>query len=244
MTDDDFMLGHNMPPEPTVLDRCREIIAAANAGIRSIKVIDNEEVAGRCQGFVSQLRETQADLEAARKAEIDPLQAAMAAIREKYVDPLALITLARAALQPLLDDWLERKRIKLADEKAKQQADAVAAQAAADRLRRNAEQAEATLQQRLEARRAQERADALADTASKPVQRAQIKGEFNPERAMSQRPQWRAEITDAALAAAVYASRPEVIEALTKAASADARRLKDTAAAPPGVRFIETRRAV
>lgn len=234
---------HNQPQETTTLDRVAEIIAAANSGIRDILQINDEETAGRCQGFVDQLRETKADLEAARKAEMAPHDEAIKAIRARYGDHLALLELARTKLQPLLDDWLDRKSAQLVDAKAKQQADAIAAQANADRLRRQAELPGSTLQQQLEARRAQEQADTVADKAAKPVARAQIKGEWS-DRAMSQKATWSAEITDVDKAFAIYRNHPDIKATLTKLASADARRLKDAAAAPPGCVFKQTNKAV
>lgn len=237
----DDMRGHNKPPEPTPLERAAQLIEAANEGLRTITRIDDDETGGRCQGFVDQLRDAQADLEAERKARIEPLQAAIDLVRMEYRELLELIELARAGLQPLLDDYLERKATKLREQAEQRSVAARLAQVEADRRRRIADQLGATLQDKLDARRAQERADELGELAKK-RSRASIKGEWS-ERAMSQRSHWSAEITDPQTAVAYYATKPEVIEAVRKLASADARRLKDAGAAPPGIRFVEKKKA-
>ena len=249
MTDDiDDVLpprDHNRPPSEAIL-RTLDLIKAANAGIAATPMIRDAETAGRFQGFVDQLRDAKADLDAELAAERKPHDDAIAAIKARFADALALIELARTKLQPLLDNWLDTLRQRAEDQRQRKIEQAQELQAEADQLRALAERPNATIEQQLAARRAQEAATNALYVAQRRPTRAAIKGEFS-NRAMSMRTYWAAQIVEPDIAIVHFRDHPDVRAAALGAILKVCRKLaieaKDEAKAPPGIKFVKTERA-
>jgi hypothetical protein len=244
MAEDDFLapsLGHNRPPAPTPLDRAGELVANANRWVAERPSISDEETAGLGQGFVQQLRDCRADLEAALEKEREPLDLALYAVKVRYKDPLAMIDIALGKMGALLAPFLKAKDDRLRAEAEQRQRLADEAQQRAEHALERA-RATGTVEDQLAMERAAEEAEAARKAAGRPAKRAQVKGDYAP-RAMSLKTYWHAEVTDADAALAHYGNDASVrlaaLAAATKIASALARELKDERRAPPGFKFVK-----
>jgi hypothetical protein len=193
------------------------------------------------------LRLTTEDVEAAQKAEREPHDLALVVIRAKYRAPLELLGIALDRMKALTKDWLDREKARLDHEAAERRRRAAEAEAAALKARQEAARAGATVEAEAKARHAEEQAEAALALAAKPVARAQIKGEFSAK-AMSLHVYWKAVITDERAALKHFAKHPAIraaaLEAIVKLETAHARKVKDAAQAPPGVRFDKEERPV
>ena len=239
--------GHNQPPEPTVLERWAELVDNANTWAKNVPKIGSTDQAGRAQAFVDQLRLTTEDVEAAQKAERFPHDLALVAIKAKYRAPLELLGIALDKMKALTKDWLDREKARLDHEAAERKRLAAEAEAEALRLRQEAARGGATVEAEAAARHAEEEAEAARAFALKPVQRAQIKGEFSA-RAMSLHVYWKAVVVDEQKALKHFAKHPAIraaaLAAIVKLETKHATKVKDPAQAPPGVRFDKDERPV
>ena len=127
-------MGHNQPP---AIERADALVANCNRWMVERPKISSEEEAGLAQGFVDQLRTVTADAEAEQKAEREPLDLAIVAIRAKYRGPLELLGIALDKMKALTTDWLDREKARLEREAAERKRVAAEAEAAA-RLAREA----------------------------------------------------------------------------------------------------------
>jgi hypothetical protein len=240
-------IGDNFPPEATPFERWAELVDAANVWSRNVPKISNAEQAGRAQAFVTQLRDTTADVEAAWKKEREPHDLAIVALRAKYRAPLELLGIALDRMKLLAGDWLDREKARLAHEAAERKRLAAEAEAAALKARQEAARAGASVEAEAKARHAEEQAEAALALAAKPVERAQIKGEFSAK-AMSLRSNWHAVIVNESAALKHYSRHPSVraatVAAVQKEANKQAKAFKDPTRAPPGVEFRNDEKAV
>jgi hypothetical protein len=246
MNDDRLAIGGNQPPEPTPIERGAELVAAANRWTAEVPKIADAEQAGRAQAFIDQLRLETAAVEAAQKAERKPHDEAIVSIRAKYRQPLELLGIALDRMKWLAGGWLDREKARLEREATERRQQAAEAETAARRAREIAAEVGATVEAEAAARKAEDEAEALRAEALKPTERAAIKGELSA-RAMSMRVTWRAVITDETKALRHFAKHPVVrraaLDAIVRAASEQARVVKDASKAPPGVRFEKDERA-
>jgi hypothetical protein len=236
--------GHNQPPESPI-DRAASLVANANRWIAERPTIADNDTAGRAQDFVTQLRETKADLEAAWKAEREPHDKAIGELKTRYRTPLELVGIALTRMGEKLTPWLNAEQDRLREEA--EQLRVAAAKAAADVERAKAEAASSgTIEAELAARRAADDAKRLAKAASKPPARARVKGDLS-RRAMTLHANWHAEVVDPDKALKFYGRDPTVraaaLQAATRIASDLATETKDESKAPPGFRFVRTERA-
>jgi hypothetical protein len=231
--------GHNQPP-PDPFARSEELVANANRWVAERPEIVDAEMAGVAQDFVKQLRENRDALDAASKAEREPHDKAVAAIRVRYRTPLELIGIAMTRMAQKLAPWLKREQDRLDAEAAERTRAAAVAAAQADAARKAAEES-GTIESELEARRAQEQQEQARKAAAKPVARARVRGDLS-DRAMSLTVTHYAEVIDEADALRSFAKAPSVravalVEA-TKLASALARETKgDGSRCPKGFAF-------
>lgn len=247
MTDTDIpTVGHNQPPEPTPIERGADLVANCNRWSAEVSKIGNAEQAGRAQAFVDQLRlETEA-IEAAWKKEREPFDEEIILLRTKYRPPLTLLGIALDKMKALTKDWLDREKARLAHEAAERKRVAAEAEAAARVARETAARAGATVEAEAAARHAEDEAEVARALALKPVERAQIRGEFS-NKAMSLRSNWHAVITDEQKALRHFAKHPDIraaaLAAIVKVATRQAKEFKDASKAPPGVRFDNDEKA-
>lgn len=241
MNDDMRGIGDNKPPE-----RWAELVDNCNTWSKNVATITSAEQAGRAQAFVDQLRLETAAVEGAWKKEREPHDLALVALRSKYRPPLELLGIALDKMKMLAKDWLDRESVRLAHERAERKRLAAEAEAAALKARQDAARAGASVEAEAAARKAEEAAEEAAALAAKPIERPAIRGELSA-RAMSMRTTWRAVITDETKALRHFAKHPVVrraaLDAIVRAASEQARTVKDESKAPPGVRFEKEERA-
>jgi hypothetical protein len=230
-------IGHN---QPGPLDRARELIETTNRWRRERPRILDADMAGIAQDFLGQLRANRDDLEAAAKAEREPLNMALALIRLKYNDPLSLIGLAINGMSDLLAPWLQREQTRLDDEAAqrRQQLEEAHAEAerAADQARRSG-----TVEDQLAHQRAAQHVEKAARAAAKPAERARVRGDLSP-RATSLKAIWFAAVIDEEQALKSYwrdhTFRAAALIVATRLATALAKETKgDPDSCPPGFSF-------
>ncbi len=242
----DDMRGHNQPPEPTPRERAEALVANCNRWMVESPEIASAEQAGRLQGFIDQLRLARTDVEAELKARRAPHDAAIAGLKMAYHEPLNLLGIALAKAKGLADGWLGKEKTRLAREATERARAADEAAAVAARAREAAARAGATVESAALAAKAEADAVAAIEAASKPVERAQIRGELSA-RAMSGRTTWRAEIVDEQKALKHFSRHPEIraaaLAAVVKVATRQAKETKNEAAAPPGCRFVHAEKA-
>jgi hypothetical protein len=202
--------------------------------------VTNAEQAGRLQGFIDQLRLARTDVEAELKERRAPHDAAIAALKIQYHQPLTLLGIALAKMKGLADGWLDKEKARLAREATERKRAADEAAAAAARAREAAARDGATVESAALAAKAEADAAAAIKAASKPIPRAQIRGELS-SKAMSQRAVWSAVIVDEQRALRHYARHIEVraaaLEAIRKIATREAKQIKSETGSPPGIAF-------
>jgi hypothetical protein len=217
----------NLPPDDTInsviaLERAEALVKAADAWSQVLEIATAEQ-AGRAKDAVDQLRAEWLKVDADRKAEKKPHDAAAVAVQKRWNPILQMISACQEPIQALHTRWLRREDERLAKERQEAEARAAIAVKAAEDAARWAEQATlAPVTARIEAAAAAERAEAAVAAAHVIPDRARVQGSYGRP-ARSLREYWFAEVTDILKAARHYRSRPELIDVLTRLASADAR---------------------
>lgn len=235
-------LGHNKPPEPTALDRTAELVQGANRAA-AVPTLD-EESAGRLQELLVQLQRCNTQIDTELTEARKPYDIIVGGIVKKYRDAKMLIGLSLTAVRGRLGPYLKEKEDRLKAEADQRRLDAEAAIRRAEQATTEAVKA-GTIEAALEAANAIDEADELTKAAAKPVERAQIKGEYAPK-AMSLVVTWSAEVIDKDKAFRHFGKAVEVKSAMRRAGDEAVRKLanklaielKDESRAPPGVRFI------
>ena len=255
MTDgfDDFglpPLGHNAPPEPTALERVRELIPACDEWTAKGE-ITSEDDARLCTEFLEQLRRSRAALVEQRAADLKPFEEQVLVITTLYKHPLAKLDLALERIQGskkitgLLAAYIAKKRQRELDEAEARRREAEQAERIAQAMKDKAA-VSGTIDDELAAQQAVETADQVVAAAAKPPTRTRVKGDLST-RATSLREYWSAKIVDWKEARRHYRRNERVVKAYDEAvqmvANDDARRIKDPAKAPPGVEFQKREQA-
>jgi hypothetical protein len=233
-------IGHNRPPDDPI-ERMTELVANANRWIAERPAIIDLEMAGTAQGFLTQLRENRDALEAAMKAERQPLDALVAGIRIKYRDPLELVGMAMKRMQDKLKAWLDGEQARI-DREAVERREAE--RRAVDKVDEARERADTTgsLHDELAARRAQQELEATRRRNDRAPIKAQVRGDLS-SRALSMHRRWKAEVIDKDKALKHFGKHDSVrqaaLDAATDLASAIAREHKgDAKHCPPGFKFV------
>lgn len=236
-------IGDNRPP-PDPLSTYEGLVANANRWTAERPEIVDDEMAGVAQEFVRQLRLCRDDLEAASKAERQPHDLAVAAIRIRYRTPLELIGIAMTRMGQKLTPWLSREQQRLDAEAAERARAARQAAIDAEAARKAAAQSD-TVEAELAVRHAEKAAAQAEKAAAKPAERAAVKGDM-AKRAMTMRVVHFAIVIDEKEAYRSFSKAVSVREAVkiaaleeaTKLASALARESKgDPARCPAGFEF-------
>jgi hypothetical protein len=232
-------LGHNQPPADPI-ERSAELVAAAERWVAERPKITDAEMAGTAQEFVEQLRANKADLEDAQRAEREPFDQALAAIRVRYRARLELIGIALGKMYEKLKPWLdaEQQRIDQAAARRQQEAE-TARQQAADARATAAETG--SVEAEAKARQAEADLARAEKAAARGKGRAQVKGDL-AQRAMSLRTTHYAVVVDEDNALRAYVDDPTVRAAAllvaTKLASALAKETRgDATRCPAGFEF-------
>jgi hypothetical protein len=243
--------GGNNPPDPLIVE-ADERIDTANKWLTERKEIADAEQADKANFFLSQIDAT---FKALDRRRIDEKNAFLAEQDKVYKTPLSLLERAKKALGDMRRAWLKKEEDRLAEEKRQAEAAAEAARKAAAEAAARAE-AEAkkkggdVLRAQHAAEEAAAKAEEVAAQAEAVPEKAQIKGAYSAK-ATGLRDVWSAEVTDLSLAFKHYNAKSNpnrtilaaaIEEAITGIANAEAKRIKDVDAAPPGIKFIKERK--
>jgi hypothetical protein len=245
--------GDNAPPDP-LLTEASERVDAANRWLkeRSDWTAWDADLADRANFFLSQIGATWKALDDRRLEEGREFKKKQDTV---YKDPLSLLDLAKEKLAPLRRKWLQREEARLEEQRAKAAAEAEAARKAAAEAERKAAEAATKkggdpLRAELEAQKAKDAAAEAEQKAESVPDRAQIKGAYSP-RAKGLQDHWSATITDISLAFKHYNAKNNpnrsilaaaIQEAPQGIANAEAKRVKDENAGPPGITFVKERK--
>jgi hypothetical protein len=198
--------GHNRPPEDEfdkLVARVNDLVATANRWATERPVINDGEIAAKCQDFLDQIGSDAGKgsgelgkLEASRKAEKRPHIEANAEIDKRYEPLKRLLNAVKAVLAPRRADWLRREQARIDEERRQREAEAQRKLQEAEEARRKAEAGTGEVIQNIVAA---ETLEAEAATALKAVEqapaRAQVRGEYG-RRSRGLRTVWYAEVTN------------------------------------------------
>lgn len=247
--------GGNFPPDtdPLIVET-QERIDNANRWLTERPDWEkwDSETADKANFFVGQIQATFDALDGQRLQEGRDFKKKQDG---KYKTPLDLLALAKTKLADLRRKWLKREEDRVLEEKRKAEAAAEKARQEAEAARLRAEEEAKKkggdpLRAEQAAREAEQKAADAAESAGALPERAQIKGAYST-RAAGLRDVWSAEITDISLAFKHYNKKGHPAKATLEAAirdavfdiaNAEAKRVKDESAAPPGIKFIKDRR--
>lgn len=245
-------LGHNQPPEPTLIERCEQLVERTNQ--RIAEEIADDDTAGRAQGMYDQLRQARNDLEAAKKREREPFLDELERIATRYATPLGKITMAYSIIGEKLTAWNLKKQQRLREEKERERIEAAEKLAEAQRLAEIAQESGDPIGATVTAQQKLREAEQAARDANKPAPKAQVHGDYS-KRALGLRTTWSARLVgsnDAELRASeaallkAYAkdieARPAMIEACMAVARRRAKLQKRADMAPAGVEFFSDQR--
>lgn len=130
-------VGHNNPPEPTpyeaARDRVEDLYGEATLWLDGAKV-DSQELADGIANLLTELRKAAKEADGARKVEAEPFDLGKAEVQARYKPLLTKIEQAEKACKAAMAPWLTQKAAEI-------EAAAKAAREAADKKRREAEEA-------------------------------------------------------------------------------------------------------
>ena len=245
-------LGHNQPPREidaaALFAEVDRLTAHANKWIAEVPVIQDSEKAAGGQVFIDQLRGLRDDLGLALKRERRPHDDAIAAIKDRYLDPQDKVRLSLEELQQRMRYWLKREEERLAAERIARERAADEARFKAEELDQLANTAGATIETQLAA----ERAAAAARDAEHDAQRAararpRVRSDYS-KKAMVLHSNWKGRVVDYDKAIAYYRRHAAFIEGSKKLMEQAATRVAkavsgDQNQAPPGIEFYNEERA-
>lgn len=215
-------IGHNSrTPEQQRVD---ELMDAANAWLKSVPEITDEETAKACDDFLKQVKDEADALDKARKAFNKPLEDQVKANNDAYRPLTAMLEKAKELLTPLKTKWLKREQDRIAAEKRAAEDEALRKLQEAEDAKRSAA---SSIQDAVRADEAQKAADAaMAAFEAANKAKAQVKGNY-ATRSSGLRTYWSAEITDQMKATMNYFDHPKVVTLVQSLANADAVEFKD-----------------
>lgn len=214
--------GHNNPP--TAFDEFKAKVMAllqnADRWVTKRPKLD-KATAELCQAALAQLTATRKLVDGARRAAKIPHEEAAKAVDSQWNPLLLELDAAATALKPLLETWLRSERDRL-------QAERDAADAAARKLKAEADEKARLAQQTgrasdiVAATIAADQAITAQESVAAVPERAAVKGAL-ASRATSLRTTWQVEVVDPDAALQHYRNSPAVIEAVAKSAAGDVR---------------------
>lgn len=245
--------GDNSPPDPLIAEM-NERIDNANRWLKERPDWEqwDLEMADKANFFIEQIGATWSALDERRLEEGREFKKKQDAF---YKDPLTLLTMAKDKMVKLRREWLKRDEDRMLAEKAAKEAAAKEAAEAAEAAQKKAEKAATAkggdpLRAELAAQKAADVAVAAAAAAEAAPDKARISGTYS-SRAKGLQDYWSAEVTDVSLAFKHYNAKGNpnraliaaaVLEVIQSIATAEAKRIKDETAAPPGIKFKKDRR--
>jgi len=203
------------------IERTDELIAAADVWLDEIETIEDEEMAGRAESFISQLSDHGKLIEAGRKAEKKVHDDRGKEVQERYRPQFAFLTMAIDKLKAKIQPWLKRKEREQEERAAESRRQAQEEQRKANEAARAAAEKE-TVAGAVAAEEAQNKAEKArmeSDRVSRET--AGVRGDYS-KRKRSIRRNWSADIVDLKKAVAHYYRREEIGEVLLKLARQDA----------------------
>jgi len=209
------MLGHNNPPEQFA--RVDELVANADRWKTERPVIESDDVAGKAQAFLDQLRSCAKEIEATRKAEKQPHMDAAKAVDQVFKPQMDRLTAAANIIKGLLTEFLRKKE----DERRAAEAEQRRIADEAARKAEDAARAASSVDQQVAAQKAREDASAAAAEADHIARtRSQVTGQG---RTVSLRSRKVGVIVDQGKVYRKFRDHPSVIEVLQKLVNAEVR---------------------
>lgn len=226
-------IGHNNPPAEDIRTpeqrRVDDLMDAANAWLKSVPEITDEETATACDDFLKQVKDEADALEKTRKAFNKPLEDQVKANNDAYRPLTALLEKAKSLLTPLKTKWLKREQDRIAAERKKAEEEALRKLQEAEDAKRSAASSVQDAVRADEAQKAADTAMAAVEAANKA--KATVKGNY-ATRSSGLRTYWSANITDYTKAAIHYCDNPKMVALIQQLADADARDQKDALKVP------------
>lgn len=235
-------IGHNRPPAYDA-----EALAASEAAAqvhldhavewRKVEKIADAAQAGRAVDFITGARAARALIDAERKEQKAPHDAAGRAVQDVYNPILNAMLREIDAVKAKVDAWNKEEAQRQA---AQQQVEAEAARAEREQAAAAAEAAEMR-GDLVAAQRAQQAAEAAADAearAARPVN-ATIKSATGQGRTMAMRTVREAEVTDLGAAFLALRDDPRIAEVVRKIANERIRAAKGAPVNIPGIKVNE-----
>ncbi|MDB6178971.1 hypothetical protein PAF17_15880 [Paracoccus sp. Z330] len=243
-------MGHNAPPpyDPQVVadleTRVRELSEAGKAWL-ALGAIETEENAEKLNDFLSQARQAHKQIEDHRKKAKQPHLEAGAAVDSAFKALTVPLTEIGTTLKQMLGVFVEAKRVEAERQKAREREEARRKEAEAERLRKEAEEADDAIAL-ARAEEAQKSAKKASKAAAKDA-KVNVSSASGGGRTMAERVSYTAKIDGDSNARRAFGflladpdSREPLIAEMERLASA-ARRRKDGPTEINGVNFIENR---
>lgn len=251
MNDSTPALGHNTSLAAyfgEFIDRVNQGVATANKWLAAYgtKPVTDEETAKRLADVINQIEKELKAIDTDRLKQVRPHLEERDTINAKAKELGAGLTAALARLVPIRQTWLQYDRDQKQAEINRRAEEARKAQEEAARLAAEAAKPTATVEQIVQAEKAQERvAESLEDLTTAMNTKTTVKGDFM-QRAVGLRTIWTAQITDLGAAAVYYATNPvgkaKMLECVQKLADADVKRIKAIDTGIPGVKGVSEER--
>lgn len=210
---------------PEFLHEAQELVQIVDEWIDAVPEIERSDDAERARDFLGKLTAREKQIEDARKAEKQPFLDAGRSVDDKWREPASLIAACKAPIQKLLKGWLDKEKARLKAEEAAQRAEALRLAKEAEEAARKAAEERAGVSAAIVAEQAAKRAAEASAAAHKAASaRPQVASASGGARRVSIRETWRAEVSDFGRAVKHYWNSPELVAALERLASADARK--------------------
>lgn len=230
------------------IDRVNAGVATANKWLAAYGTtpVTDEETAKRLADVINQIEKELKAIDGDRLKQVRPHIEEQKTINDKARELGAGLTAALTKLIPMRQAWLKYDRDQKAAEINRRAEEARKAQEEALRLAAEAAKPTATVEQIVQAEKAQETVAESMDTLNTAMSaKATVKGDFM-QRAVGLRTIWTAQITDLGAAAVYYATNPvgkaKMLECIQKLADQDCKRIKATETGIPGVKGLSEER--
>jgi hypothetical protein len=224
MSDETAGIGHNQSPYETMKTRVASLIENANRWLKERPEITDEDMAAKCNDFVTQLTQQGKAIEKERGEANKPHREAQTANNKKYGTLTELIDASKVLMKAKLGPWLIQK------EKERQEAEREAEETALEAMKLAEETAAAleaegaqTVEQVIEAKEAKDTADAAVKEASRVSKSTVAISSDVGGSARGLATKWFSKITDEDKAFKHFRDHPKMKDLIVELAGASAR---------------------
>ncbi|MCV6826029.1 MULTISPECIES: hypothetical protein [Halocynthiibacter] len=235
-------LGHNNPPPFSqeklagFVERVTEFMKANKAWL-DLKQIETDDHAEKATDMIAGLRGLYKEVDTARKAEKKPHDDAGKAVQAAYTPQLDKLKTAADKLKPLIASYIDKKAKAEEEKKRKEEAEAREKARLAEEAAKKAEE-ENDVGALVEAEAAKKAAEKEAKKASAPVKKS-VGSATGAGRTISTRKSRHAVVENPLQVFMYYRDHPDVIDVLTRLATADVRAKDVDETKIPGISIAE-----